>query len=179
MAILKFDLMKFILPLAGFFCVLFVAMPKAHASSEDHLDSALVASTQWLAQIDAGQYDESYDAGSEAMHSKVQENTWSAVLKSLRAPWGAVVNRKQTSHIYKPNGYEGSEGEFMVITYDTSFKKLTPATEIVVLRWEDGKWRGAGYNARATVTPQQASDVPPPSSTTETETEHHVKPQAQ
>ncbi len=34
--------------------------------------------------------------------------------------------------------YEGSEGEFMVITYDTSFKNLSPATEVVVLKWEDG-----------------------------------------
>jgi Protein of unknown function (DUF4019) len=179
MAILKFDLMKFTLLLVGFLCFAFVALPQAHASAEDHINDALVASTQWLAQIDAGQYDQSYDAGSEAMHTKVPESTWSEVLNSLRNPWGAVVNRKQVSHIYKPDGYEGAEGEFLVITYDTSFKKLNPATEVVVLRWEDGKWRGAGYNARAVVSPGQASDDATSSSTTETQTQHHVKPQAQ
>jgi uncharacterized protein DUF4019 len=171
--------MKFTLVLAGFFCFLFAATPKALASAENQIDSALITSTKWLAQIDAGEYDESYDVGSQAMHTKVTENTWSEVLRALRSPWGPVVNRKQISHVYKPDGFEGAEGEFLVITYDTSFKKLTPATEVVVLRWEDGKWRGAGYNARAKVSREEASDIPAPSSTTETQTEHHVKPQPQ
>ena len=42
----------------------------------------------------------------------------------------------------------------MVITYDTSFKNMDPVTEVVVLKWQDGKWRGAGYNAG----PKQAVD---------------------
>ena len=177
MAILKFELMKFNLLLVGFFCLIFAVAPKAHATAEDQIDVALATALKWLAQIDAGQYDDSYNAGSDAMHAKVPENTWSEVMRALRDPWGPVVDRKQVSHIYKPDGFEGAEGEFLVITYDTSFKKLTPATEIVVLQWQDGKWRAAGYNARAKASPEQESDIPTPSSTTETQTEHHVKPE--
>jgi hypothetical protein len=170
---------KPILVLAGIFCFFFAAMPKVLASAEDQIDNALVTSKAWVAQIDAGQYDESYAFGCDAMHDKVAQDRWAQVLKALRVPWGRVVSRKQISHIYKPNGWEGSEGEFMVITYDTSFQRLSPATEVVVLKWEDGKWRGAGYNAGAKVSPDDDSAPPPPSSTTEIHTDSHVKPPPQ
>jgi hypothetical protein len=110
------------------------------------------------------------------MHDKVPQDRWEKVLKALRIPWGPAVSRKQVSHVYKPNGYEGSEGEYLVITYDTSFQKLGSATEVVVLKWEDGKWRGAGYNAGPPSSPEDNSAPPMPISTTETHTESHVKP---
>jgi len=170
--------MKSTLLLAGIFCLLFATMPKVLASAEDQIDQALVASKNWVTQIDAGQYDDSYTAGSGALHDRVPQDRWGLILKTLRSPWGPVVNRTQVSHIYKPNGFEGSEGEYMVITYDTSFKTLGPATEIVVLKWEDGKWRGAGYNAMPKPS-EDASANEPPNSTTEVQTQEHVKPQPQ
>lgn len=166
---------KSILLLAGISCLFFAAMPNLLASAEDQIDSALVASKTWVAQIDAGQYDESYAFGCSAMHDKVPQDRWSTVLKALRSPWGPVVSRKQLSHIYKPNGYEGSEGEFIVITYDTSFKGMASATEVVVLKWDGGKWRGAGYNAGAKASPDDASEPPAPSNT-ETHTDSHARP---
>jgi hypothetical protein len=159
-------------------CTGYASALQIFASAEDQVDSALVVSKTWVAQIDAGNYDDSYAFGCGAMHDKVPQDRWNEVLKALRDPWGPVVNRRQISHIYKPNGYEGTSGEFLVITYDTQFKKLDAATEVVVLKWEDGKWRGAGYNAG----PKPSSDnavQPPPNSTTETHTEDHVKPQPQ
>lgn len=168
--------MKSTLLLAGILCLFFATMPKAAASAEDQQDQALVASKSWVAQIDAGEYDESYAFGCDAMHDRVPQNRWDLVLKALRTPWGSVLNRSQVNHIYKPDGYEGTEGEFMVITYETSFKQLGLATETVVLKWEDGKWRGAGYNASPKPSTDDDSSPPPPNSTTETHTEEHVKP---
>jgi len=171
--------MKTTLLFAGILCFLFAATPKVLASDEEKIDEAVGASKNWVAQIDAGQYDDSYTAGSGALHERVQQDRWGLILKTLRTPWGAVVNRTQVSHIYKPNGFEGSEGEYMVITYDTSFKHLSPATEIVVLKWEGGKWRGAGYNAMPKPSAEDANANQPPNSTTEVQTQEHVKPQPQ
>jgi hypothetical protein len=179
MAILSLTFMKRALVLAGIFCSLLAATPKALASAEDQIDNGLAASKTWVALIDAGEYDDSYTFGCDAMHDKVPQDRWGIVLKALRAPWGPVVNRSQVSHVYKPNGYEGAEGEFMVITYDTSFQKMDQAIEVVVLKWEDGKWRGAGYNAGPKPSPDDDSASPPPSSSTETQTETHVRPQSQ
>jgi hypothetical protein len=172
-------LFKSVLFLAAVCGFLFAAMPKVLASAEDQIDNALVASKAWVAQIDAGQYEESYAFGCGAMHDKVPQDRWMEVLKALRTPWGPVVSRKQISHIYKPTGWQGSEGEFMIITYDTSFQQLSAATEVVVLKWEDGRWRGAGYNAGAKASPEDDSATPPPSNPTETHTDAHVKPPPQ
>ncbi len=170
--------MKSILLLATIVSLFFATAPTAFASAADEVDKALAASKGWVSQIDAGQYDESYAFGCGAMHDKVPADRWELVLKSLRTPWGAVTSREQISHVYKPNGFEGTEGEFMIITYKTAFQKLAEATEVIVLKWEDGKWRGAGYNAEAK--PDATADVVPgPQSTTETQTSEHVKPEAQ
>jgi len=63
----------------------------------------------------------------------------------------------------------------MIITYDTSFKSLPTATETIVLKWEDGKWRGAGYSAGPKTSPNSAPP-PEPEPTTEIHTETHVTP---
>ena len=172
--------MKHLLLLAGLFCFLITATSRVRAGAEDQIEGALSAAKAWVAQIDAGQYDESYAFGCDDLHDKVPQDRWEQILKALRAPWGSVVNRQQIRHDYKPNGFEGTEGEFMVITYDTSFQKNNAVTEVVVLKWDGGKWRGAGYNAGPKATPDDGSTPqPPPSSTTETHTEEHVKPQPQ
>jgi len=171
--------MKITLLLAGVFFLLISVTPKAFASAEDQVDNALTASKAWVAQIDAGEFDESYAFGCDAMHEKVPQDRWTLLLKTFQALYGPVVSRKQISHVYKPNGYEGSEGEFLVITYESSFKKLDEAIEVVVLKWDDGKWRGAGYSAGPKPPPDDGSGSPPPSGTTETHTEPHVKPEPQ
>jgi len=151
------------------------ATPRLFASPEEHADQGVALAKTWIAQIDAEHYDESYTFASDVLRDKVPQDRWVDVLKALRKQWGTVLDRQQTSHVFKPNGYEGTSGEFLVITYDTSFKKLSPATEVVVLKWEGGKWRGAGYNAG----PKQSDDsavAPSPSSSTEVHTESHVKP---
>jgi hypothetical protein len=169
--------MKPALLLATILCLFFAAMPKVFASAEDQIDNALAVSKVWIGLIDAGQYEESYAFGCDAMHDKVPQNRWASVLKALRGPWGPVTNRKQISHVYKGTGYEGVSGEFMVITYDSAFKKVDAATEIVVLKWEGGKWRGAGYNAGAKAPPEDGSQAQTTTSATETRTDPHVKPQ--
>jgi hypothetical protein len=161
---------------AGVLCFLLAAMPNLLASAEDQIDNALNVSKAWVAQIDAGQYDESYEAGCDEMHDKVPQDRWEKVLKTIRSIYGPVLSRTQVSHVYKPNGYEGTEGEFLIVTYDTSFKNLNSATEVVVLKWQDGKWRGAGYNAGPKSSPDDTT-APPPDVTTEIQTETNVKPE--
>ena len=154
--------------------------PRALGSAEDQINQAIAVSQNWVHEIDQGKYDESYSFGCQAMREKVPSDRWSIILKTLRTPWGSVVSRKQLSHIYKPNGVPDLPGECMVITYDTSFKSLDPAMEIVVLRWEDGKWRGAGYTAGPKAALDgSANPSEPAASPTEIHTDPHVQAQPQ
>ena len=174
----RFPHLKALALLAAISCLLVAAASRALASSgADHINDGIAASQSWVAQIDAGKYEDSYNVGSAAMHTKVAQDRWVEVLSALRTPWGPVVSRKQISHIYRPNGYEGAEGEFMLVTYDTAFQHLNSATEVVVLKWEDGQWRGAGYNAGPKGTTDGSTPLPPVD--TETHTDQHVHPEAQ
>jgi hypothetical protein len=155
-------------------CFLKLGAVSSSASADDRLDSALPAALAWVAAIDAGRYDDSYSTAGTALHEKVKQDQWDAVLKTLRPAWGNVVSRKAISHEYKPDGYEGANGEFMVITYATSFKKLDSGVEVVVLHWEDGQWRGVGYNAGPKPTVQD--DQPPPQSQSQTEVQTETLP---
>ena len=155
-----------------------VASGRAHASAEDEVGQAITASLAWVGQIDSGKYDESYSFTCEETRDRFPQDHWVDVLKAIRHQWGDVVSRQQLRHVYKPNGVPGLEGECMVITYNTNFKNLSNATETVVLKWEDGQWRGAGYRAGPTVDPN-AEPAPVSNSDTQIQTQEHVKPQPQ
>ncbi len=163
----------YVIAFAAALGLLLVTAPPASASAENHIDEGLAVSQSWVGMIDSGDYDNSYNIASGEMHDKVKQDRWDIILKALRSPWGPLVNRQQLSHIYKPNGYEGTEGEFLIVTYQTAFKKMDVVSEIVVLRWEDGKWRGAGYNAAPQGT--AVTDDPNQGSPTEVQTQQHVK----
>src|SRR5882724_10969962 len=135
---LPFALWTRLLALAGICSLFLAAAPKSLASSEDNTGNALEAAKAWMAKIDAGDYEASYQAGSSVLHDTVTQDKWLLVMKALRTTWGDVVSRRVTSHIYKPDGYEKQSGEFMIISYDTSFKNLPVAQETVILRRENG-----------------------------------------
>jgi hypothetical protein len=156
--------------------LVFATSFRAQASAEDQVDQAVAISKTWVSQIDAGKYEDSYSFTCDETRDRVSEDRWVDVLKALRPPWGAVIDRHQMSHVYKPNGVPGLNGECVVITYSTKFKNLDSATETVVLKWEDGKWRGAGYHAAPTVDPN-AAPAPVAENPTKTYTEPHARPE--
>ena len=157
-------------------CLLLAIVPKSFAApTEDNPGDVLAAAKTWLSLIDAGKYDESYTIGCTAFHDKITQDRWVLTLKTLRAPLGNVISRKVTDHVYKPNGVPGLDGPCVVISYETSFDKAEGSLETVILKWENGKWLGAGY----TFGPKPSDTTPEsPTDTTTTTTQEHVKPPA-
>lgn len=148
--------------------VLLATMLSVRADDDGNATDALAVAKAWMAEIDAGQYDQSYLDGGFALHNKVPEDTWIHILKAERPLLGKVVSRTETDHFYRPNGFEGTDGEFFVISYQTSFETKPNEVEHVVLRREDGRWRGVGYDfgpAQVAVDPNAG-----PTTTTTTET---------
>jgi len=134
----------FIFGFAG--CLLLLVTSKGFAADDANVDTGLAAAKDWTTMIDGGQYEQSYNASSDTLRQKIDQNKWSVLLKTFRDSWGPVVTRKETNHVFRPNGFEGADGQFLVITYDTSFQKVGDLMEVVVMRWEGGQWKGAGYN---------------------------------
>jgi hypothetical protein len=123
-------------------------MLRADPADDSRAKEATTAAGQWLAEIDANKVEESYEQGCTAFHNKVSKQQWITVLKALRPSIGNLTSRSEQSAEYKPDGFEGLEGECVVIKYSSVFTVIGPALEVVVMKREDGQWRGAGYNVQ-------------------------------
>lgn|GEM_PF-319872 len=140
-------------------CLLSASMFPASGAANDPINNALPAAKAWLALIDAGKYDESYDIAGQGLYQKVSnKREWETALKIIRGAWGSVLSRKESQHLYQPNGIVGLNGECMAIAFDTNTEKQGGMVEMVIMRFEDGKWRGVGYTmgAKAAQTPEGA-----------------------
>jgi hypothetical protein len=124
------------------------ATVRADPMDDNRTKEAESAAQHWLAEIDSGKMEESYDDGCTAFQLKVGKQQWITVLKALRPSIGNVSSRTLQSAEYKPDGFEGLEGECVVIKYNSVFTVIGPALEVVVMKRENGQWRGAGYNAQ-------------------------------
>jgi len=140
-------------------CLLLTAVSRA--SADDPINSALPAAQTWLSTIDAGKYEESYDMAGQGLYQKLPDKKdWVVSLKIVREAWGPIIDRKQAQHLYQPNGISGLNGECMAITFDTTTKKQGDVVEMVIMRLEDGKWRGVGYTVGAKSDPNATPAVP-------------------
>lgn len=149
--------------LAGLF-----ALPLlARAEDEDSINNALSVARTWLAEIDAGRYDESYTDGGSALHDKVPQENWVRILNTERPLLGKVVNRQEVSHLLHPDGLEGVTGTFLVVTYHTDFAAKQDEVEYVVVRHEFGGWRCVGYDFGPANPPPPDPESQPATTTTD------------
>lgn len=170
---------RLLLPLlsCGF---LFASFSSCVASNNDPDNSALAAAQAWLGLIDAGKYEESYDAAGQGLYEKVPDKKeWINSLKIIRGSWGPIVSRKETQHLYQPNGIVGLNGECMAISFDTATAKQSSVVEMVIMRYEDGRWRGVGYTIGSKTNSPGTGGSPAAVSQTSSQTIPSNKPNGQ
>jgi Protein of unknown function (DUF4019) len=99
----------------------------------------------WLGLTDSGKYPESWDEASSFFKSKISKDFWTSKLQQTCSPLGALKSRKLATAKYIKNPPNAPEGEFVILTFDTSFDQLPSSTETVSMALDkDGKWRAAG-----------------------------------
>jgi len=123
-------------------------MLRADPADDSRAKEAVAAAQHWLTEIDANKVEESYGDGCAAFQNKVSKQQWITVMNALRPSIGNLTSRSEQSADYKPDGFEGLEGECVVIKYNSVFSVIGAAIEVVVMKREDGHWRGAGYNVQ-------------------------------
>lgn len=120
--------------------LLHVAKPHAEETA------AINAANQWLALVDAGHYDKSWEATAKYFRKAVAKDQWRQSLSAFRYPLGNVIARR--IRMAKPaNSLPGApDGNYVTITYTTVFTNKKSATETVTPMLDaDGIWRVAGY----------------------------------
>ncbi len=98
---------------------------------------------EWLALLDAGDHEQSWDTAAPGLRRECPAEEWSARMKKERLPLGDVKSRRLVSMVNTVSGarYEG--------VYASAFEKLPQATEtLIYTRQPDGKWQPFSYTVR-------------------------------
>lgn len=116
--------------------------PTAPQSAVPVAETAAVRSVRsWLALVDAGDWDGSWNATGQSFKSLNTSDTWAEVSQSVRTPLGAVVSRALIGEENVPAPPYG----YQVVKFRTSFAHKVDAIETLSLARENENWRVVGY----------------------------------
>lgn len=104
------------------------------------------AAIDWLALVDAGNYDRSWDRAAGFFRRAVARDKWDRTIAAVREPLGALESRKLKSAVSKKQLPGAPDGDYVVIQYRSRFAHKAEAIETVTaMRESDGSWKMAGY----------------------------------
>ena len=107
------------------------------------------AAQAWMTLVDEGRYSESWRQSSSIFQLAIAETDWIQKVRQARAPIGGVLSRNRRDAIAEKNPAGAPDGDYLIITYGSSFEKKADAIETFTLYQEaDGSWRAVGYYIR-------------------------------
>lgn len=108
--------------------------------------NALEAAETWLALVDSGKYEESWDEASGYFKGAVPKEKWLQTMNAARTPFGKNLSRKLKSKRYKTSLPGAPDGEYFVIKFKSSFENKKSAIETITpMLDKDDTWRISGY----------------------------------
>jgi len=123
-----------------------LAPTSAGAGNETAEKQATAAAQSWLALVDAGKFDESWDAAASMFRAALTKADWVRTAGAVRTPLGAVTSRKLKSKRFTTTLPGAPDGQYVVIQFDTSFEHKASAIETITpMLDKDGSWRVSGY----------------------------------
>ncbi len=129
--------------------VLLVGCIAAVAFGGEREEAAIKSAESWLALVDAGEYDESWNEAAAYFRSAVKKDDWVASLGAVRSPLGTTVSRSLKGATYVTELPGAPDGEYVVIQFETAFSKKGSSVETITpMKDEDGRWRVSGYFIR-------------------------------
>jgi putative flippase GtrA len=113
------------------------------------LRAVVEKAANWLRIIDGGAFAQSWHETSAILKASLNETAWAAALQSARPALGATRTRKLRSAEPLSRVPGAPDGQYLVMTFTTSFARKQDAVETVTLtRESDGEWRASGYYIR-------------------------------
>lgn len=103
----------------------------------------------WLALVDRGQYDQSWEEAARLFKGALSKAKWRGMVAAVRPPLGKLVSRKVKRRQYSRTLPGDPDGDYVVIQYDSSLESRREAVETVTPMLDpDGVWRVSGYFIR-------------------------------
>jgi len=116
------------------------------SASEDEAKARAgsLAAQQWLEMIDSGNYKQAWSSAHGFLQGTVPEDKWVKNRTKARNQLGAVIERTLTSSKFVTKlPYPGApEGEYVISTFETTFKKKgRMIVTVIVAKTDDGIWK--------------------------------------
>jgi hypothetical protein len=116
----------------------------------EKVDTEKVAQTEpvagaFLQLLDQGKYAESWQSAARLMQGKISQEEWVEKLTKARELSGEFVVRERTDASYSTEAQDSPDGEYMMLTYSSSFNKANDVSEYVTVALEGTRWKVAGY----------------------------------
>jgi hypothetical protein len=129
--------------------VIALILPAAAIAAEDASAQARDAAVNWLALVDAGQYQQSWNEASGLFRSHVTQAKWTAAATSAREPLGALQSRSGPDDVRLVTSLPGlPDGHYAIFRFNSTFANKRAAVETVTMMMDAGTWRAAGYFIR-------------------------------
>lgn len=126
-------------------CIAF-SLINVHVAKAADFPDATRAAQDWLGLVDSGKYAESWESAAEYFKGMVKREDWEKMVAGARKPIGNVTYRKLVSSKYATSLPGAPDGEYVVITFKSSFANKQQAIETVTpMKDRDGVWRVSGY----------------------------------
>lgn len=110
---------------------------------------ALKAGLAWLALVDQGDYQQSWQQAAKLFQTIITQANWQKALTAVRRPLGAKKTRRLITELFKTSLPGAPDGQYWVFQFDSSFAAKQKALEtLTLMREADGSWRAAGYYMR-------------------------------
>ena len=132
----------------SFLIILLTLLPMTGYASEQKKQAAEQEAGKWLALVDGGQYQESWERAASLFKQQVNAEQWSQALAAARTPLGALVSRQLLSADYETSLPGAPDGEYVILQFQTRFKNKKSAIETVTPMMDNGNWRISGYYIR-------------------------------
>jgi hypothetical protein len=113
------------------------------------LEGGSVAAGAWLALLDAGESEATWQATSSLFRSLVDLQQWRDSLARLDALLGRAEERELLTSRYTTDVPGAPDGDYVVLENGARFERKQEAVETVVVMLDtDGEWRVGGYFVR-------------------------------
>ena len=118
----------------------------AGPSNPEAEDAAVAGAKNWLAFVDAEEYEQSWNEASELFKAAVPRDQWLQSMVAIRKPLGKNTGRRVKVKRYRTTMPGAPDGEYVVIQFRSSFQNKQSAVETVTpMKDPNGQWRVSGY----------------------------------
>ena len=115
-------------------------LPTVTLSTPATETAAVQSARQWLALVDKGDWNGSWNATGQAFKSLNTSERWADVSEAVRTPLGALVSRELIGEEFVPAPPYG----YQLVKFRTSYANKAGAIETLSLVREGGEWRVVG-----------------------------------